>query len=121
MICQIACRCGLPPSVIADTWSPEELRQAEALAQLEGWGQEKRRTAAILAELHNVSRIEQWIRSIQPKQPAPPMPTMLTESTFLPKRPKPKPRKKATAVKLEAKQEAAAKNLSSIMNGLCGY
>lgn len=105
--------------MIADTWSPDELRQAEALARLEGWGQEKRRTASILAEMHNVSRIEQWVRSILPKQPTPPMPTMLTESTFLPKRVK--PRKKVDPVKQQAKQEAAAKNLSNIMNSLCGF
>lgn len=105
--------------MIADTWSPEELRQAEALAQLEGWGQEKRRTAAILAELHNVSRIEAWQRSIDPKQPHPPFPTMLTESAFLPKRVK--RRKRVDPVKQQAKKEAAEKSLSSIMNSLCGY
>ena len=115
MICQIACRCGLPPSVIADTWSPAELRQAEALARLEGWGQEKRRTAAIMAEMHNVSRLESWSRGGDPKQP---LPKLMTEAEFLPKRLK---RKAVDPAKVEAKKAKAEKSLASIMNGLCGY
>lgn len=115
MICQIACRCGLPPRVIARTWSPEELRQAEALARLEGWGQEKRRTAAVLAEMHNVSQLELWARAGDPKRP---LPTMISESHFLPKRDK---RKAVDPAKVAAKQEKSLQTLSTVMNGLCGY
>lgn len=118
MICQIACRCGLPPSVIADTWSPAELRQAEALARLEGWGQEKRRTASILAEMHNVSRLEAWAQSFDPTKPKPPLPTLLNEGHFLPRRVR---RKAVDPAKEAAKQEASMQKLSQIMNGLCGY
>ena len=115
MICQIACRSGLPPSVIEDTWSPAELRQAEALARLEGWGQEKRRTAAILAEMHNVSRIEMWARSTEQTR----LPEFLNEGHFLPSRQV--KRKPVDPAKAEAKREADMQNLTSVMNAMCGY
>ena len=101
--------------MIASTWLPSELRQAEALARLEGWGQEKRRTASILAEMHNVSRLESWARGGDDKQP---LPKMMTESDFLPKRVK---RKAADPAKAAVQQAKAEQSLSSIMNGLCGY
>jgi hypothetical protein len=107
--------------VIADTWSPEEIRQAEAMARLEGWGQEKRRTASILAELHNVARIEQWLRACAASEQPPPMPTMLSASDFLPGAPVKRNRKAAEPAKQEAKKEQVMNKLSSIMNGLCGY
>lgn len=102
----------MPPSEIADTWSPDELQDAEALAYLEGWGQEKRRTAQILAELHNISRMENWARAGD-KNAKPPKP--LREGDFLPRRVR---RSKAKPETAEAKLQ---KKVTSIMAGLAGY
>ncbi len=98
-------------------------RRAEAsrgAGQAGRWGQEKRRTAAILAEMHNVSRIEAWAKSIDPKQTVPPpMPTLLNENHFLPRRVKKKVA--SDPAKVQSQREKALQNLSTIMNSLCGY
>jgi hypothetical protein len=106
----------LPPSAIADTWSIDELLNAEALARLEGWGQERRRTASILAELHNVSRVESWALNDDRNAP---YPKLLSEGDFLPRRVK--RRKSEQPATPEAKQQIALSNLASVMNGMCGY
>lgn len=115
MILQIATRSGLPPSVIAATWKPDELQNAEALADLEGWGQDKRRTAAMQAEIANVGQLLFYAQTATDKTPPP---KMLTESHFLPRR----VRRKATSGKPVAdKVVTTNRKVASILNSMCGY
>ena len=73
----------MPPSVIAETWSVDELRNAEVLADLEGWGQMKRMVAKLCAAIHNVGIIDRHWQTAE-KGAGPPK--MLDESAFLPRK-----------------------------------
>jgi hypothetical protein len=73
----------LPPSEIAATWSADELQNAEVLADLEGWGQQKRMVAKLCAEVHNVGIIG---RHWQYADKGSPPPKMLVEGQFLPRK-----------------------------------
>ena len=76
-------RSGVPPSVIADTWSPDELQDAEVLADLEGIGQTKRMVARISAEIHNASiNIMQMYRQMKSSNVLPPA-KYVSEKHFL--------------------------------------
>ena len=44
-------------SDFVDSVSPEQLTKWLALAEMDGWGDEERRTAALLAEIHNSALI----------------------------------------------------------------
>ena len=83
---------------------------AESLASLEGWGQEKRRTAMLAAEIHNAQRLAIYA---QHGRKGDPLPKLLSESTFLPRRVR-----AAKQVVTRAKNE---KKLASVMNAMCGY
>lgn len=126
MILQIACRSGRPPSKIELEWSVDELRKAEALARLEGWGQDRRRTAELRADLHNISRIEAWQRCGDEKAQRP---RMLSENDFLPRRVKaPLPISSYGRLDDAGKNQSplqrkarALSQLSSVMNAMCGF
>ena len=110
MIYQIATGSGFPPSWIEEWWAPEELANAEVLASLEGWGQDKRRTTQIIAEFHNAQRAATYAQNRNPKaQP----PQVLTESHFLPRR--------IRAQRAEGREKSNLRKLTHVMNGLCGY
>jgi hypothetical protein len=104
--------------VIAETWSVSELQSAEALAELEGWGQQKRLVARLCAEVHNA--VINAVHSTHAKENSQP-PKPVSENSFLPRRTK-RPIKMAKAA--ESKQKAAESNLqkvSRVLNALAGY
>lgn len=83
MIYQIATRCGLPPRVIAESWSPEELQNAVVLAKIEGWGRSERLVARICAEIHNAQMNASYLANAAPNSKPP---KQLTERNFLPRK-----------------------------------
>ena len=71
MIAQIAGQSGVPPSVIAETWTAEELNDQVILARLEGRGQDKYRNAELLAAIHNGFAMLTWMQAGDPDRPQP--------------------------------------------------
>jgi len=101
--------------VIADTWSVDELKNAEVLADLDGWGQVKRMVAKLCAEVHNVGILGRYFQSTDQGPP----PKMLSEVAFLPKRVY-----KLNIAKTEAKQKAAKtiqQQASSFISSMAGF
>ena len=101
--------------MIADTWSVDELKDAEVLADLEGWGQAKRMVAKLCAEVHNVGILGRYFQSTDQGPP----PKMLSEMAFLPKRVY-----KLNIAKTEAKQKAAKtiqQQASSFISSMAGF
>ncbi len=96
----------------------EELQNAEVLAELEGWGQQKRLVARICAEIHNAVTNAVYATNAG-ENTKPPKP--LTEKVFMPVRIK---RRLAIVKSQEAKQKVAETSLqkaSKIMNALAGF
>ena len=101
--------------MIADTWSVDELKNAEVLADLDGWGQVKRMVAKLCAEVHNVGILGRYFQSTDQGPP----PKMLSEVAFLPKRVY-----KLNIAKTEAKQKAAKtiqQQASSFISSMAGF
>lgn len=86
---------------------------AEALASLEGWGQERRRTAALQAEVYNAGQLAFYAHhAAKDSQP----PKRLTESDFLPRR----VRRQASHTP-ERQQKANHQKMANILNSICGF
>jgi len=104
--------------VIAETWSSDELQDAEVLAELEGWGQQKRLVARLCAEVHNA--VTNAVYATQgTKDTKPPKP--LSESLFLPRRVR--VRRKVAKTE-EQKQQAVLthqQKTSQLLSSLAGY
>jgi ABC-type uncharacterized transport system substrate-binding protein len=101
--------------VIADSWSVDELKDAEVLADLEGWGQVKRLVAKLCAEIHNVGILGRYFQSVEQGPP----PKMLSESAFLPKK-----IYKLNIAKTEVKQKATEtiqQQASSFISSMAGF
>lgn len=112
MIAQIAGQSGVPPSVIAETWTAEELNDQVTLARLEGRGQDKYRNAELLAAIHNGFAMLTWMQAGDPDRPPP---KYLSPTDFLRKWVKPK---------AEANEEQVRKQLdrqSSFLDRLAGF
>lgn len=99
----------MPPSQIIETWSIDELRDAECLASIEGWGQDWLRCGAIQAEIHNAMRQSLWAQSKPGTRP----PKLLTADDFMPKR--------MTERQVVEQEKNQVRKLRSVMNSLCGF
>lgn len=84
------------------------------LAGLEGWGQDRRRTAAIQATIHNATEKAIYAQHAGKDTP---VPKILTESDFLPRRVK----KQQQQQKAANTQAANNRKLFSALNSMCGY
>lgn len=101
--------------MIADSWSVDELKDAEVLADLEGWGQMKRMVAKLCAEIHNVGILGRYFQSTENGPP----PKMLSESAFLPKRVY-----KLNIARTEAKKKVAKtiqQQTSQLISSMAGF
>ena len=93
----------------------DELKDAEVLADLEGWGQMKRMVAKLCAEIHNVGILGRYFQSTENGPP----PKMLSESAFLPRK-----IYKLNIAKTEAKQKVAKtiqQQTSSLISSMAGF
>jgi len=107
--------------VIADTWSIEELMNAEVLADLEGWGQMKRMVARVSAEIHNstINLLYGYAQSKSDKQY--PAPSRLTEVAFLPVRGKYVLRIEKSVEKQQQAVESRVEQTSKVFASLAGF
>jgi hypothetical protein len=99
----------------------DELLNAEALAELEGWGQAKRLVARVCAEIHNAVTNAVYVTS-GTENAKPPKP--LDEKLFLPRRVKrPMEVVKADSNKQDREKvvQTSLQKASRILNALAGF
>jgi hypothetical protein len=100
--------------VIGETWTVDEILDAQSLDDLEGVGQAKRLTARLCAEIHNAITMGIW--SIHGEKNSKP-PSRIHESRFLPVR--------TAAVndadEIKKRRDEVVKNVNDVMLSMCGY
>jgi hypothetical protein len=98
--------------VIDETWTVDEILDAQSLDELEGVGQAKRLTARLCAEIHNAIRNASWgAYGSKGSQP----PERMDESLFLPVR------RKHDENQSDRDRDELVKSINATMSSMCGY